>query len=85
MQTQNSSIAGSQHSDSTSQNTANTSATNSTFIRDLVTASWASVGQLIKVTVDGQTLTGRIFCYDYNSKTLVLSKLRATDSLLKKL
>ena len=72
----------SQHSDSTSQNTANTSATSSTFIRDLVTASWASVGSLIKVTVDGHSITGRIFCYDYSSKSLVLSKLNLSDSLL---
>ncbi len=52
MQTQ-SSVTGS-HSDTTSQNTANTNSTvNKSVVQDLVTAAWASVGSLVKVTVDG--------------------------------
>ena len=85
MKALNSSVTGSNKSDSTSQNTANTSVTSSTFMRELVTASWASAGQLIKIVVDGETITGRIYCYDCNSKTLILSKLCCPNSLLETL
>ena len=61
--------------DNVSQTTTTTQG-GSAVQRELITASWAAVGSLIEVTVDSRVFKGRIFCYDYSSKTLVLSKLR---------
>ena len=61
--------------DNVSQTTTTTQG-GSTVQRELITASWAAVGSLIQVTVDEKVFRGRIFCYDYSSKTLVLSKFR---------
>lgn len=61
--------------DNVSQTTTTTQA-GPTVQRELITASWAAVGSLIQVTVDGKVFRGRIFCYDYSSKTLVLSRIR---------
>ena len=61
-------------SDSVSHTTTATTA-GSNLQRDLITTSWACVGSAVTVTIEGgKTLSGRIYCYDYTSKNLILSK-----------
>jgi len=47
--------------------------------KEMLTSAWTSVGEKVTVEVDGKSITGRIFSYDYMSKMLVLSKYFRID------